>query len=88
MLWHLREAIPLAQAAEGLNIKHDIGVPLSALSDFVAAADTEFVIGSAAPHPYDLVLGYYSVHTSAEALQAGEARIEAIRHNLVAQGRL
>ena len=38
-LWQLREAIPLAQGAEGLNIKHDIGVPLSALADFVAAAD-------------------------------------------------
>jgi len=38
-LWHLREAIPLAQGAEGLNIKHDIGVPLSCLADFVAAAD-------------------------------------------------
>jgi len=38
-LWHVREAIPLAQSAEGLNIKHDIGVPLSNLTDFVAAAD-------------------------------------------------
>jgi FAD/FMN-containing dehydrogenase len=38
-LWQLREAIPLAQGVEGLNIKHDIGVPLSALADFVAAAD-------------------------------------------------
>jgi FAD/FMN-containing dehydrogenase len=38
-LWQLREAIPLAQAAEGLNIKHDVGVPLSALADFVQAAD-------------------------------------------------
>jgi FAD/FMN-containing dehydrogenase len=38
-LWHVREAIPLAQGAEGLNIKHDIGVPLSTLAEFVAAAD-------------------------------------------------
>ena len=37
--WQLREAIPLAQGVEGLNIKHDIGVPLSALAGFVAAAD-------------------------------------------------
>ena len=28
-LWQLREAIPLAQGVEGLNIKHDVGVPLS-----------------------------------------------------------
>ncbi|MDL2409772.1 pirin family protein [Rhizobium calliandrae] len=38
-----------------------------------------FVLGSAVPHRHDLVLGYYSVHTSAAALAAGEARIQAIR---------
>ena len=38
-----------------------------------------FVLGSAVPHRHDLVLGCYSVHTSAAALAAGEARIEAIR---------
>ena len=38
-LWHLRESIPLAQAAEGLNIKHDIALPLSRIADFVAATD-------------------------------------------------
>jgi redox-sensitive bicupin YhaK (pirin superfamily) len=55
---------------------------------FTAHADAEFMIGSAAPHPHDLVLGYYSVHTSAEALQIGEAQIDAIRDTLVAKGRL
>ena len=25
-LWHIRESIPLAQAEEGLNIKHDISI--------------------------------------------------------------
>lgn len=38
-----------------------------------------FVIGSAVPHRHDLVLGHYSVHTSAAALAAGKARIKAIR---------
>ncbi len=42
-------------------------------------AGATFVLGSAVPHPHDLVLGYYSVHTSAAALQAGEARIAEIR---------
>ena len=55
---------------------------------FTARSDAEFVIGSAAPHPHPLALGYYSVHTSAKALKAGEARIEEIRRSLVAQGRL
>ena len=35
--WHLRESIPLAQAEEGLNIKHDISLPVSRIPDFVHA---------------------------------------------------
>ncbi|HEV6968036.1 FAD-binding oxidoreductase [Roseateles sp.] len=37
--WHLREAIPLAQAQAGLNIKHDIALPVSAIPGFVAEMD-------------------------------------------------
>jgi redox-sensitive bicupin YhaK (pirin superfamily) len=55
---------------------------------FKARTDAEFVLGSAAPHEHDLVLGYYSVHTTPRALQIGEARIEEIRRGLAAQGRL
>jgi redox-sensitive bicupin YhaK (pirin superfamily) len=56
--------------------------------DFHAAADTEFVLGSAAAHPHDLVLGYYSVHTSRAALDEGEARIRVIGDRLRQEGRL
>ena len=38
-LWHLRESIPLAQAKEGLNIKHDISLPVSRIPAFVAETD-------------------------------------------------
>ena len=38
-LWHVRESIPLAQAEEGLNIKHDISIAASRIPDFVAHAD-------------------------------------------------
>ena len=38
-LWHLRESIPLAQAQEGPNIKHDIALPVSAIPAFCAATD-------------------------------------------------
>ena len=62
--------------------------PSSEAVEFVALADTEFVLGSAAPHAHDLVLGYYSVHTSPEALRNGEAHISAIRTRLVQEGRL
>lgn len=37
--WHLRESIPLAQAQAGLNIKHDIALPVSAIPAFVAEMD-------------------------------------------------
>ena len=37
--WRLRETIPLAQAADGLNIKHDIALPVSRIPAFVAQAD-------------------------------------------------
>ncbi|MEI9985631.1 MAG: hypothetical protein WDN69_22085 [Aliidongia sp.] len=56
--------------------------------EFAAVEDSEFVIGSAVPHPHDLVLGYYSIHTSAQALHAGEAQIRSIQRRLVEQGRL
>ena len=39
-MWHLRESIPMAQAAEGANIKHDIALPVSAIARFVANTDT------------------------------------------------
>ena len=56
--------------------------------DFLAEADTEFVLGSATSHPYDLVLGHYSVHTSPASLQAGEQRIADIKLQLQREGRL
>ena len=38
-LWHIRESIPLAQAEEGLNIKHDISIPVSSIPAFCAQTD-------------------------------------------------
>ena len=38
-LWHIRESIPLAQAQEGLNIKHDISIAVSRIPDFVRETD-------------------------------------------------
>jgi FAD/FMN-containing dehydrogenase len=40
-LWHIRESIPLAQAEEGLNIKHDISLPVSAIPEFCHVTDAE-----------------------------------------------
>jgi FAD/FMN-containing dehydrogenase len=38
-LWQVRECIPLAQAEEGQNIKHDISIPVSRIPAFVAQTD-------------------------------------------------
>jgi FAD/FMN-containing dehydrogenase len=38
-LWHVRESIPLAQAEEGLNIKHDISLPVSRIPEFCNETD-------------------------------------------------
>ncbi len=40
-LWHIRESITLAQAEEGLNIKHDISIPISSIPEFVRVTDAE-----------------------------------------------
>ncbi|WP_260463978.1 pirin family protein [Burkholderia sp. Bp8963] len=56
--------------------------------EFEAETDAEFVVGSAVKHPHDLVLGYYSVHTSEDALREGESRIQKIGMQLRKEGRL
>lgn len=38
-LWNLREHIPMAQMEEGLNIKHDISVPISHIGEFIEQTD-------------------------------------------------
>jgi redox-sensitive bicupin YhaK (pirin superfamily) len=60
------------------------GQPIS----FEAISDAGFVLGSAVKHPYDLVTGYYSVHTNVEALRRGESNIAAIGRRLHARGML
>jgi redox-sensitive bicupin YhaK (pirin superfamily) len=44
----------------------------------LALDDVDLIVGSAIKHPHDLVTGYYSVHTSEEALALGEAEIARI----------
>ncbi|HXC11156.1 MAG TPA: pirin family protein [Steroidobacteraceae bacterium] len=53
-----------------------------------AETASRFVLGSAAKHPHDLVLGQYSVHTTPAALIAGETEIQRIGHQLAAAGLL
>src|SRR5258705_10510047 len=62
--------------------------PSSAAIEFEAESNAEFVLGSAVPHDYDLVLGSHSVHTNIKALREAEARISAIQTRLIQQGKL
>jgi redox-sensitive bicupin YhaK (pirin superfamily) len=52
----------------------------------VAGTGATFVLGSAIPHPHPLHLGSYSVHTSAEALAAGERHIRDLKQRLDVAG--
>ena len=61
--------------------------PSSDAIEFEAQSDAEFVLGSAVPHDYDLILGSHSVHTSINALREAESRIAAIQTRLIEQGR-
>jgi redox-sensitive bicupin YhaK (pirin superfamily) len=54
--------------------------------EFEAVTDAGFVLGSAIKHPYELVTGYYSVHTTADALREGESNIATIGRRLREQG--
>ena len=67
----------LAVFAEGLGKLH-----------FQAQAGCAFLLGSAAKHPHDLVLGSHSVHTSERALNTGVRRIAEIGERLRFSGKL
>ncbi|HEY9024210.1 MAG TPA: FAD-linked oxidase C-terminal domain-containing protein, partial [Burkholderiaceae bacterium] len=80
-LWQLREAIPLAQGAEGLNIKHDVGVPLSSLADFVAAADAALeAVVPGARHVTFGHLGDGNLHYNLQAPPGDDAAAFLARH--------
>ena len=73
-LWQLREAIPLAQGVEGLNIKHDIAVPLSFLADFVRTADAALeAVVPGARHITFGHLGDGNLHYNLQAPDGDEA---------------
>jgi redox-sensitive bicupin YhaK (pirin superfamily) len=61
--------------------------PMEGVLELVADGATTFVLGSAQQHPHDLVLGNYSVHTSAAALREGETEIRRIGRTLRAEGK-
>jgi FAD/FMN-containing dehydrogenase len=55
-LWNLREHIPEAQKREGANIKHDISVPVSRMTEFLASAES--ALDAALPGVRYVVFGH------------------------------
>jgi len=75
-------ATPSGVSAGETAVFEEAGSPI----EFEALTDTGFVLGSAIKHPYELVTGHYSVHTTADALRQGESNIAAIGRRLHNQG--
>ena len=74
-LWHIRESIPLAQAEEGLNIKHDISVPVSRIPAFVAETDALLAQAIAGVRLVDFGhLGDGNLHYNVQAPEGGDAK--------------
>jgi len=92
-MWHLRESIPLAQAEEGLNVKHDIALPVSRIPEFVASTDA--ALRTAFPGVRLVDFGHlgdgnlhYNVQApegieAAEFLRANEAAINTLVYDAV-----
>ncbi|RKP45018.1 FAD-binding oxidoreductase [Pararobbsia silviterrae] len=73
--WNLREHIPLAQAEEGLNIKHDIAVPISRIGHFID--ETGALIAQAAPGARMVVFGHLgdgNLHYNVQTPEGGDPR--------------
>ncbi|MFM6985621.1 MAG: FAD-binding oxidoreductase [Hydrogenophaga sp.] len=72
-LWHIRESIPLAQAEEGLNIKHDISLPVSRIPAF--CAETEALLMQTVPGVRLVNFGHLgdgNLHYNVQAPEGGD----------------
>ncbi|MGI9219187.1 MAG: FAD-binding oxidoreductase [Hydrogenophaga sp.] len=74
-LWHIRESIPLAQAEEGLNIKHDISIPVSKIPAF--CAETDALLQHEVPGVRLVNFGHLgdgNLHYNVQAPEGGDAK--------------
>jgi FAD/FMN-containing dehydrogenase len=73
-LWHIRESIPLAQAEEGLNIKHDISLPVSRIPAF--CRETEALLVREIPGVRLVNFGHLgdgNLHYNVQAPEGGDS---------------
>ena len=91
-LWNLREHIPLAQAEEGKNIKHDVSVPISRIANFIHTTDA--LLQDKFPGCRMVTFGHLGdgnlhynvsppVHESAEAFITRQADVNRVVHDSV-----
>ena len=79
--WDLREHIPLAQAQEGLNIKHDIAVPISRVGAFVEQTDA--AIAREVPGARMVTFGHLgdgNLHYNVQAPEGVDAKAFLAQH--------
>jgi FAD/FMN-containing dehydrogenase len=92
--WALREFISEGQSHEGLNIKHDVSIPISRIAEFISATDAE--LARAQPGVRMVTFGHlgdgnlhYNVSPPAgvapEAFMRESAAINRIVHDSVAR---
>ncbi|WP_234266892.1 FAD-binding oxidoreductase [Hydrogenophaga sp. NFH-34] len=80
-LWHIRESIPLAQAEEGLNIKHDISLPVSRIPAF--CADTDALLARQIPGVRLVNFGHLgdgNLHYNVQAPAEGDPKAFLAEH--------
>ena len=80
-LWQIRENIPLAQATEGLNVKHDISIPISRIAEFVRATDQ--LLQDALPGVRLVNFGHLgdgNLHYNVQAPEGGDAQAFLRQH--------
>jgi len=80
-LWHIRESIPLAQAEEGLNIKHDISLPVSRIPAFVDEAGAQLAEEIPGARLVDFGhLGDGNLHYNVQTPEGGDAKEFLLLH--------
>jgi FAD/FMN-containing dehydrogenase len=80
-MWHLRESIPLAQAEEGLNVKHDIALPVSAIPAF--CAETDAALQARFPGVRLVNFGHLgdgNLHYNVQCPEGGDAKAFLLAH--------
>ena len=94
-MWQLRETIPMAEKIEGMMVKHDIGVPTSAVPTFVE--QSQAALQTAFPGCRIICFGHlgdgnlhYNVQapkgqSDSEFLRLHEHQVNTIVYDLVAQ---